>query len=81
MDLPCGVKYPKYKGVLGQTPNSRDGKILLEVGSIVNCCSSESETQHAIEVLLAVWIRDNLTLNLVMLIHPIRAIGLWQLGH
>ena len=34
-----------------------------------------------IEVLLAVWIRDNLTLNLVMLIHPIRAIRMWQLGH
>jgi hypothetical protein len=37
MDLPFGVKYPKYKGVLkgvlGQTPNSRDGKILLEVAA------------------------------------------------
>ena len=34
----------------------------------------------ALELLLAVWIRDNLTLNLVMLIHPNRAIRTWQLG-
>jgi hypothetical protein len=35
----------------------------------------------AIEVLLALFIRDNLTLNLVMLIHPSRVIRIWQLGH
>jgi len=33
-----------------------------------------------IELVLAVWIRDNLTLNIVMLIHPIRAIKAWQMG-
>ena len=35
----------------------------------------------AVEVLLAILIRDNLTLNLVMLIHPSHAIRMWQLGH
>jgi hypothetical protein len=33
-----------------------------------------------VEVVLALWIRDNLTLNVIMLLHPIKAIQAWQLG-
>ena len=34
----------------------------------------------ALEILLVVWTRDNLALNLVMLVHPNQALRMWQLG-
>lgn len=33
------------------------------------------------ELVLLVWIRDSLLLELIMLIHPINVIKVWQLGH
>lgn len=34
----------------------------------------------AVEALLLIWIRDSLLLEVVMLIHPIRAVKAWQMG-
>ncbi len=34
----------------------------------------------ALEVVMALWIRDNLALNILMLIHPIQIVHAWQTG-
>jgi len=55
--------------VLGFTLASRMPKRVSVVGTV------------ALEILLLLWTRDNLALNIVMLIHPSRAIQIWQLRH
>jgi hypothetical protein len=54
--------------ILGFTLASRLPKRVSVVGVLV------------LEILLVVWTRDNLALNVIMLIHPSRAIRLWQLA-
>jgi Protein of unknown function (DUF2585) len=61
------------------------------LGDILSCCAGFALARQlgprgslvlyvATEVGLLLWIRDNLTLNVVMLIHPIDAIKKWQMG-
>lgn len=35
----------------------------------------------ATELFLLIWIRDSLLLEVIMLVHPVNAIKLWQIGH
>ena len=35
----------------------------------------------AIEVLLTLWIRDSLLLEILMLVHPVSAVKNWQMAH
>ena len=35
----------------------------------------------AVELMLTLWIRDSLLLEILMLIHPVNAIKVWQMGH
>jgi len=35
----------------------------------------------AVELMLTLWIRDSLLLEILMLIHPVNSIKVWQMGH
>lgn len=80
-------RYRTATAALGYTGDS----VLNSVGDVVSCAAGFWLARRLgwwrsialvaiIEVGLLFWIRDNLTLNIIMLIYPIDAIRLWQAG-
>jgi len=80
----------RYRGVTAAIGYQGD-TILNSLGDIVSCGAGFMLVRHlgflraavvfvATEVALVIWIRDSLTLNVIMLIHPIEAIRAWQMG-
>ncbi len=51
---------------------------LFVSGAAIMCLAAAVALVIALEVFLAFWIRDNLALNIIMLIASIRAIARWQ---
>lgn len=63
--------------------NSLSDILMMTIGFLFACRVPTRVTVAAIivmEVGCALWVRDNLTLNVIMLIHPVDAIKHWQLA-
>lgn len=61
--------------------NSLSGVLMMSLGYLVALrlrVWSSVILAVALELGLAWWVRDNLALNLIMLIHPVDAIRVWQ---
>jgi len=63
--------------------NSLSDIIMMSLGFLLACCvrpRTSLAVLLAMEIGCAFWIRDNLTLNIIMLLHPIPAIKAWQMA-
>jgi len=63
--------------------NSMSDVIMMAIGFLFAHCTKPwiaAAAVVAMEVGCALWIRDNLTLNILMLIHPIEAVKHWQMA-
>jgi hypothetical protein len=80
-------RYREATAALGYTGDT----IVNSVGDILFCILGVGIARQigfrwsvvlfvATELVLLFWIRDNLTLNVLMLIYPIEAIRVWQIG-
>ena len=81
------------KGIAGTAAVGYTGdSVANSLGDIV-CCALGFELARRIglrwsaalfvatEVVLLIWIKDSLVLDIVMLLYPIEAIKQWQMGH
>lgn len=71
-------------GYYGDTVINSVGDILASVVGFVLAAWLPTRvtvlTVIGIELVLLLWIRDSLALNLLMLVHPVEAVKRWQLG-
>ena len=71
-------------GYYGDSVINSVGDILAcAIGFLLACCLPPRVIVAMVivlEITLAIWIRDGLVLNVLMLLYPIKAIRTWQLG-
>ena len=63
--------------------NSLSDVLMMSLGFLLAARSRASVSVALVVVLelgMLLWVRDNLTLNVIMLVHPIEAIKTWQMG-
>jgi len=81
-------RYREATAALGYQGDS----IANSLGDIIACCAGFLIAQRlgfrrsiivffAVELVLLIWIRDSLLLEILMLIYPIDSIKAWQVGH
>ena len=80
-------RYREATAALGYTGdsvmNSMSDVVMMALGFLFACRVKPAIswiTVAIMEIGCALWVRDNLTLNIIMLVHPVEAIKHWQLA-
>jgi hypothetical protein len=63
--------------------NSLSDVLMMSLGFLLAARMRVSMSVALVAVMelgMLLWVRDNLTLNIIMLVHPIEAIKMWQMG-
>ena len=80
-------RYREATAALGYTGdsvlNSMSDVVMMALGFLFACRVKPAIswiTVAVMEIGCALWVRDNLTLNIIMLVHPVAAIKHWQMA-